>query len=396
MIIANPIYDVVFKRLMENEKVAKFFVGTLLEQTIEAIEVKPQEYTYEGEFDFNNPKDVAKYENRLRERFNIWVYRLDFLATIRTETGELKKVLIEIQKAKNPIDLIRFRNYLAEQYKKEDSINGIKTVLPITTIYILGFKLPEIESPCIKVERNYKDLINKTIIEGKSDFVERLTHDSFVVQVARITNRYQTRLDKLLSVFAQENFVDDNHITKSFMHKPDTEELRIMTDILHYVGTDPAERKKIEDEQEALRTIDVIVGRYQEVLQEKEKAIYEKEKAIYEKDKALQEINQALTEKDQALTEKDQALTEKDQALTEINQALTEKDQALTEKDQALTEKDQALTEKDQALTEKDQALTEKDQALTEKDQALTEKDQALTEKDRLIEELLKKLNQQQ
>jgi hypothetical protein len=310
MIIANPIYDVVFKRLMENEKVAKFFVGTLLEQTIEAIEVKPQEYTYQGEFDFNNPEDVAKYENRLRERFNIWVYRLDFLATIKTETGELKKVLIEIQKAKNPIDLMRFRNYLAEQYKKEDTINGIKTVLPITTIYILGFKLPEIESPCIKVERSYKDLINKTIIEEKSDFIERLTHDSFVVQVERITNRYQTRLDKLLSVFAQENFVDDKHITKKFIHKPDTEELEIITDILHYVGTDPEERKKIEDEQEALRTIDVAIGRYQKVLYEKERAIQEKEKVIYEK-------NKALTEKDQALTEKNQLIEE---LLKKLNQ----------------------------------------------------------------------------
>jgi hypothetical protein len=38
MIIANPIYDVVFKRLMENDKVAKFFIGTLLEQTIETVE----------------------------------------------------------------------------------------------------------------------------------------------------------------------------------------------------------------------------------------------------------------------------------------------------------------------------------------------------------------------
>jgi hypothetical protein len=45
MVIANPIYDVVFKRMMENEKVEKLFIGTFLEQTIEAVEVKPQEFT---------------------------------------------------------------------------------------------------------------------------------------------------------------------------------------------------------------------------------------------------------------------------------------------------------------------------------------------------------------
>ena len=49
MVIANPIYDVVFKRMMENEKVAKFFIGTLLEQTIEVVSVKPQEFNYTNE-----------------------------------------------------------------------------------------------------------------------------------------------------------------------------------------------------------------------------------------------------------------------------------------------------------------------------------------------------------
>lgn len=33
MIIANPIYDVVFKRLMENQRVATFFIVTLPEPT---------------------------------------------------------------------------------------------------------------------------------------------------------------------------------------------------------------------------------------------------------------------------------------------------------------------------------------------------------------------------
>ncbi len=74
MVIANPIYDVVFKRMMENDKVAKFFISTLLEQTIESVEVKPQEFTYTDKL------------------AGISVFRLDFLATIKTESGELKKI----------------------------------------------------------------------------------------------------------------------------------------------------------------------------------------------------------------------------------------------------------------------------------------------------------------
>lgn len=72
MVIANPIYDVVFKRLMENDKVAKFFIGTLLEQTIETVEIKPHEFTYTDEL------------------AGLAVFRLDFIATIKTDTGEYK------------------------------------------------------------------------------------------------------------------------------------------------------------------------------------------------------------------------------------------------------------------------------------------------------------------
>jgi len=57
------------------------------------------------------------------------------------------------------MDLMRFRNYVAEQYKKKDFIDNEKVVLPITTIYILGFKLPKVETACIKVRRQYHDLI---------------------------------------------------------------------------------------------------------------------------------------------------------------------------------------------------------------------------------------------
>lgn len=291
MIIANPIYDVVFKRLMENEKVAKFFISTLLEQTIESIEVKPQEYTYKGELE--TAKGIQEAEERIRERFSIWVYRLDFIATIKTDTGDYKKVLIEIQKAKNPIDLMRFRNYLAEQYKKEDKINNENTVLPITTIYILGFKLPEIESSCIRVQRDYIDLVNKTTISQKSDFVEKLTHDCFVVQVERITDRYQTRLDKLLSVFEQRNFTDDKEITKDFAHEPDIEELKTITDILHYVGTDPKERKQIEIEQEAWRTVNAM---FEENERKYQKQLEEQRKALNEKDRLIEELMRKLNE----------------------------------------------------------------------------------------------------
>jgi hypothetical protein len=298
MVIANPIYDVVFKRMMENEKVAKFFISTMLDTAVESVEIKPQEFTFIKQLDPDDPETERYISQRIKERLSINIQRLDFIATIQTETGELKKVLIEIQKAKNQIDLIRFRNYLAEQYKKEDKINDEKVVLPITTIYILGFTLPDIESPCIKVERNYIDLINNKVIEKKSDFVEKLTHDSFIVQVDRITDRYQTRLDKLLSIFEQRHFTDDTKVVKEYKHQLDIEEVKLTTEILHFAGTNPEERKKIEIEQEAWRTINAMLDDERKHLlnrlKAKEKELSEKDQELSEKDKALEEMAKQL------------------------------------------------------------------------------------------------------
>jgi hypothetical protein len=300
MIIANPIYDVVFKRLMENDKVAKFFIGTLLDTQIEALEVKPQEFTFIKDMDQDDPK-VQKYiEEKVRQRLIINVQRLDFVATIRTAKGEQQKVLIEIQKAKNQVDLMRFRNYLAEQYKKEDKVNGQTQVLPITTIYILGFNLPDMDAPCIQVNRNYKDLVNNRLIDKKSEFIEKLTHDSYIVQVERITDRYQTRLDKLLSIFEQRNFTDDREITKNFVHQPDLEEVKTITDLLHHVGTDPEERKQIEIEQEGWRTINAMFEereqRYQAQLASQQKALDDQQKALDDQQKALAEKDRLIEE----------------------------------------------------------------------------------------------------
>jgi hypothetical protein len=283
MIIANPIYDTVFRKMMEDERVAKFFIGTLMEQQIESVEVKPQEFTYSDEL------------------AGLAVFRLDFIATIKTETDEYKKILIEIQKAKNQIDLMRFRRYLGEQYKKEDKVKNENLALPITTIYILGFTLPEINSACIKVERNYKDLINKKIIDKKSDFVEKLTHDAFIVQVDRITDRYQTSLDKLLSVFEQNNFVDDNKIVKQFTHSADSEDIKILTDILHHSGTNPEERKQIEIEQEAWRSVNAMFEENNKELLKKlsdsEKELKEKNKTLEEQAKLIEELLRKINEK---------------------------------------------------------------------------------------------------
>lgn len=280
MLIANPIYDVVFKRLMENEKVAKFFIGTFLNATVESLEVRPQEFTYVKEEEGKQPIDLT-------------VFRLDFIAIVKLENGESQKILIEIQKAGKEVDLMRFRNYLGEQYKKEDSVDGKKEILPIKTIYILGFKLKTIESPCLHIERQYRDMLTNEPIDKRSAFIERLTHDSYVVQVERIGGKHQTRLEKLLTIFEQAHFIDENGILKDYPYDLDEEEFRLMVDILHHTGSDPKARKEIEMEKEALRTVNAMFEkRERELMEELEQKDQDLERERQEKEQLLKELEE--------------------------------------------------------------------------------------------------------
>ncbi len=45
MRIANPIYDVVFKYLMEDAKIAKLLISSIIGEEIESLDFRPQEFT---------------------------------------------------------------------------------------------------------------------------------------------------------------------------------------------------------------------------------------------------------------------------------------------------------------------------------------------------------------
>lgn len=316
MIIANPIYDVVFKRLMEDKRIAKFFIETLTGEEIVELEFKPQEYTYE-----TKPATA------------ILIFRIDFKAKIKTADNKYKNVLIEIQKAKNSVDLMRFRNYLAEQYKKEDLIKtkeGIKsTALPIITIYLLGFKLDDIKTSAIKVKHEYIDLINNTVIKHKNNFIENLSHDCYVVQIPRIQARLQSKLDLLLSVFEQVNYNDRNGTTKNYEYQINDNSIKDIIGVLNYFGVSEKDRLELEKEREAYRVFDNAFGEMREKILAKEMKLAEKEKALERKNKTIENKNKALEkskltiEKNlKSLADKDKALAEKEKIIEELKRKL--------------------------------------------------------------------------
>jgi hypothetical protein len=290
MNIANPIYDAVFKQLMSNMHIARFFISTILEETVVEVAVSQQELAYDKD---GNPAGRS---------VPVAIFRLDFVATIKTASGEYKKVLIEIQKTRKYIDLMRFRNYLGEHYKRKDEVytDGGKLLetLPIVTIYLLGFELKKIMSAAIKVNREYIDLVTHAVINAKDEFIEKLTHDCYVVQIPRIEGKLQTKLEKLLTIFEQKYFVDETGDVKEYNYPIDDDDIKMIADALHFACTDPESRRRIEAERESFRVFNVALEqqtlRLNETIMEKDKALEEKNKALEEKDKALQLALQEL------------------------------------------------------------------------------------------------------
>ena len=91
MEIANPIYDSVFKYLMEDNEIAKLIISKIIQEDIVELDFLPQEKSSKIEFD-----------HRI-----FTVFRMDFSAKIKTEDECYKNVVIEIQKAKLPTDIIQ-------------------------------------------------------------------------------------------------------------------------------------------------------------------------------------------------------------------------------------------------------------------------------------------------
>lgn len=298
MYIANPIYDVVFKYLMEDNAIARILISSIIEQEVISLEFHPQESTLE-----------------LPEH-SITVYRLDFIARINTPDG-YKDVLIEIQKSQLPSDIMRFRKYLGEQYRKDSllSINADVSetkAIPIITVYFLGHELNHFKRPVIQVLRQCRDGITGEILTGRDEFVENLTHDCYIIQIPYLHKKRGTELEILLAVFDQNNLTEDHHIL-NVNEEEFPEKFRPLIRRLQRAVAEPKVRKSMEIEDEILNLLqkkERQIAQKEEIIQEKEKALDESKKTIEEKEKALDESKKTIEEKEKTIAEKEKIIEE--------------------------------------------------------------------------------------
>jgi hypothetical protein len=207
MIIANPIYDVVFKYLMDDMEIARDILSVITMQKIQSLQFSPQETVV---------RDMGANESQ--------VFRLDFKAVIQTPTGDSKVVLIELQKAKLALDIMRFPRYLGKAYSSEEAIiqpdQSIKMeVAEIISIYLLGDTLAEHPDESIMhIEHQLHGLSSENTfkkLDIKTPFVRLLTHKCMIIQIPKLPPESDHEMLEVLSIFSQHD------VLKTDKHKKD-------------------------------------------------------------------------------------------------------------------------------------------------------------------------------
>ena len=318
--IANPIYDTVFKYLMEDERIARTILSALLKENIVKVEMRPHEYT-------NGQKEILS------------IFRIDFGATVLKSDGEEQLILIELQKTWLPTELLRFRQYLGVHYQNPKNMvsdSPDRHALPMVAVYLLGHTVGEIEEPVVYVRHHAFNYEDEPVTRGIPDkFIDSLNHDSIIVQIPRLHGKVNNRLDKVLSIFDQTRVSHDSQhyltLDEKTFETADTD----MQPIFHRLMMAAANIEMRQDMN--------VEDEYYSIIKEQEGKVYGLERDLAEK------IGQ-LAEKDGQLAEKDGQLAEKDGQLAEKDGQLAEKDGQLAEKDGQLAEKDGQLAEKDGQL----------------------------------------------
>ncbi|MDM8528090.1 hypothetical protein QUF58_07725 [Anaerolineales bacterium HSG24] len=158
-------------------------------------------------------------------------------------------------------------------------------------------------APVIKVARQYYDVTTGEEIQTREEFIESLTHDSYVIQIPYLHPDYKSEVEQLLMIFDQRWITDDKRIM-NFKESYYPEKYWQITRRLQTAIATPEVRRIMQAEDEILEEFAMM------------------EQLIAEKDEALDEQRQALDEKDKALDEKDKVVAEQQKMIAELQQQL--------------------------------------------------------------------------
>ena len=313
--VANPIYDSVFKYIMEDERIAKTMLSALLKKEVVHVTVRPHEYS-------NTTRDTLS------------MFRIDFAATVREREAGVEKdrvVLIELQKTWLNTETLRFRQYLGAQYSNKNNIREADEkgfAYPMVAVYLLGHRVGNIKEPIVYVNHDVFDYNGNIVKEGSEEpFVESLTHNSIIVQIPLLHGNVNNRLEKVLSVFDQTQ-VEGN--TQQVL-KIDEDKYADDNDMLYVLHKLTAAAANSEMRQDM------------NVEDEYYKAIEDRDTAIMQRDKILKEQEEQLSQQNEQLSQQNEQLSQQSEQLSQQSEQLSQQSEQLSQQSEQLRNMAKAL-----------------------------------------------------
>jgi hypothetical protein len=194
MHIANPIYDAVFKFMMEDNRVAKVFLSAIIQEEITELDLVKKECTVH----VPSPKKTGKKPKGSDP--NPKVCRFVFSAQIAVRGGGYESALIDLQKARRDSD-IPFLCYCPDPEGR-----------PVYCIFLLEHGVGFPETPLIEVETEIKDVRTNETLHVSSEFINSLYCRSWIIiQAGELKDRHGTNLEKLLGIFDRKNRMENRH-----------------------------------------------------------------------------------------------------------------------------------------------------------------------------------------
>ena len=346
--VANPIYDVVFKYLMEDKRIARTILSALLKEDIIEVEVRPHEYV-------NDKRD------------GVSVLRIDFGARVRRNDGTEHLILIELQKTWLETETLRFRQYLGVQYDNPDNmLAGGEHALPMVAVYLLGHRVGDIDEPVLYVKHKAYNYDEQPVTKGLPNaFVDSLTHDSIIVQIPLLRGRLnskgegrspgKSRLDRVLSIFDQSNGEGRNKRVFSIddsLYTGDDDMEHILQRLAMAAG-DAQMRQQMNIEEEFISAIErrdtEILHRDYE-LAKKNVLINEQQSRIDEQQSQIDEQRSQIDEQQSQIDEQQSQIDEQRSQLDEQRSQIDEQRSQLDEQRSQIDEQKSMLAKKDESL----------------------------------------------
>ncbi len=310
MTLANPIYDTVFKYLMEDTRIARTILSALLKEDIVDVQVRPHEYT-------NGQKE------------SLSIFRIDFGATVRKPDGQEQLILIELQKTWLPTETLRFRQYLGIHYQNPKNIvsdSPDRHALPMVAVYLLGHTVGEIEAPVVYVRHQVFDYDDRPVTRGMpNQFIDSLNHSSIIVQIPRLHGKINNRLDKVLSIFDQSNTCGDSQhyieLDDDVFANADADMMPIFRRLLMAASSvEMRQNMNVEDE-------------YFSIIKEQEGKVFGLEKELAEKAGLLADTKGQLADTKGQLADTKGQLADTKGQLADTKEQLADTQEKLAEKD---------------------------------------------------------------